>query len=108
VVGNRAYYFSSLDYAQKNADVIKILIEELDKVDQWAQANLGAFATELSAIWGIPKPVVDVSVGRTKFGTGPITKAILGEQQKIADTFLALGLIPKKINLLDAAAAGIA
>ncbi|MDM0107103.1 sulfonate ABC transporter substrate-binding protein [Variovorax sp. J22R24] len=108
VVGNRAYFFSSLDYAQKNQDVIKILVEELDKIDQWAQANLGAFATELSAIWGIPKPVVDVSVGRTKFGTGPITKAILGEQQKIADTFFALGLIPKKINLLDAAAAGIA
>ncbi|MDM0035464.1 sulfonate ABC transporter substrate-binding protein [Variovorax sp. J22P271] len=103
VVGNRAFYFSSLDYAGKNADVIKILIEELDKVDQWAQANKGAFAAELAALWGLPQPVVDLSVSRTPFGTGPITKAILGEQQQIADTFLALGLIPKKINLLEAA-----
>jgi len=103
VVGNRAFYFSSLDYAGKNADVIKILIEELDKVDQWAQANRGAFAAELAALWGLPQPVVDLSVSRTPFGTGPITKAILGEQQQIADTFLALGLIPRKINLLEAA-----
>ena len=103
VVGNRGFYFSSLDYAGKNADVIRILIEELDKVDQWAQANKGAFAAELAALWGLPQPVVELSASRTPFGTGPITKAILGEQQQIADTFLALGLIPKKINLLEAA-----
>jgi len=103
VVGNRAFYFSSLDYAGKNADVIKILVEELDQVDRWGQANTSAFAAELAALWGLPQPVVELSVSRTRFGTGPITKAILGEQQQIADTFLALGLIPKKINLLEAA-----
>lgn len=103
VVGNRAFYFSSLDYASKNVDVIKVLIEELDKVDQWAQANRAAFAAELAGLWGLPQPVVELSVSRTQFGIGPITKAILGEQQQIADAFLALGLIPKQINLLEAA-----
>ncbi|HEY2257275.1 MAG TPA: sulfonate ABC transporter substrate-binding protein [Variovorax sp.] len=108
VVGNRGYYFSSLDYAQKNRDVTQVLIEELGKVDQWALAHQDAFAAELAALWGLPQPVVDLSVSRTRLGTVPISKAILVEQQQIADTFLALGLIPKKINLLDAAAAGIA
>ncbi len=108
VVGNRGYYFSSLGYAEKNADVIKVLIEELDKVEQWAIANKGPFAAELSQLWGIPKEVVDVSVGRAKYGTGPITKAILAEQQQIADSFFSLGLLPRKINVLEAAAAGIA
>lgn len=108
VVGNRAYYFSSLDYANRNADVIRVLIEEIDKVDQWGKANRDALATELSALWGIPKPVVDLSTGRTQFGTGPVTRAILAEQQQVADTFLALKLIPKRIDVLDAAAAGLA
>ncbi|RZJ17739.1 MAG: sulfonate ABC transporter substrate-binding protein [Haliea sp.] len=103
VVGNRAYYFSSLDYAGKNGDVLAIAVDELNKVDVWAAANKGDLATELSALWGIPKPVVDVSVGRSAYGTGPITKAILAEQQKIADTFFDLKLIPKKISVLDAA-----
>ncbi len=108
VVGNRAYYFSSLNYANRNADVIRMLIEEIDKVDQWGKANRDALATELSALWGIPKPVVDLSTGRTQFGTGPVTRAILAEQQQVADTFLALKLIPRRIDVLDAAPAGLA
>ena len=108
VVGNRAYYFSSLDYAAKNADVIKVLIEELDKVDQWGKDHRGALAAELAQLWGLPRPVVDVSIGRSQFGTGPITRAILGEQQQIADTFFDLKLIPRRINVLEAAAPGLA
>ncbi|RZL94552.1 MAG: sulfonate ABC transporter substrate-binding protein [Variovorax sp.] len=108
VVGNRGYYFSSLPYVAKNADVLKLVIEEIDKVDQWAVANQSAYAGELSTLWGLPKPVADLSVGRAAYGTGPITRAILGEQQQIADTFFDLKLIPKKINLLEAAGAGVA
>lgn len=108
VVGNRAYYFSSLDYAAKNADVIKVLIEELDKVDQWGKDHRSELSGELAQIWGLPRPVVDLSIGRSQFGTGAITKAILGEQQQIADTFFDLKLIPKRINLLEAAAPGLA
>lgn len=108
VVGNRAYYFSSLDYVAKNADVLAIAIEELNKIDVWGAANKSEYAGELAKLWGLPKPVADLSVGRVNYGTGPITKAILAEQQKIADTFFELKLIPKKINVLEAAGAGIA
>ena len=108
VVNNRGYYFSSLPYADKNRDVIKVLIEEIDQLDQWGAAHKGELAAELSQVWGLPRAVGEAAVGRTAFGVGPITKAILAEQQQIADTFLALKLIPKKINVLEAAAAGIA
>jgi sulfonate transport system substrate-binding protein len=81
VVGNRACYFSLLENASRNMDVTKILIDELNAVDQWGAVNKGDLATELAGLWGIPKPVVDVSVGRSAFGTAPIAKAILAEQQ---------------------------
>ena len=80
-----------------------IVIEELDKVDQWGQQNKDQLASELAQLWGLPKPVVDVAVQRQQFGTLPITRAILGEQQQIADTFLDLGLIPKHVDVLKAA-----
>lgn len=106
VVGNRAYYFSSLDYAAKNQDVTRVLIEEINKLDVWGSANRSLLAGELAPLWGIPKPVVDLSSSRSGYGTGPITRAILAEQQQIADTFFDLKLIPKKINVLDATASG--
>ncbi|WP_091997246.1 sulfonate ABC transporter substrate-binding protein [Paraburkholderia lycopersici] len=108
VVGNRAYYFSSLDYARQNPDVIKILIDELGQIDQWGQGNRAALAARLAQLWGLPGDVVSEAIGRVQFGTGPITKAILAEQQQIANTFFDLKLIPKRVNVLDAAAPGIA
>ncbi|KQP04453.1 sulfonate ABC transporter substrate-binding protein [Pseudorhodoferax sp. Leaf265] len=108
VVGNRAYYFSSLDYAAKNADVLAAVTEEINALDRWSEANKDAFAGELATLLGLPKPVLDLSVGRSRYGTTPITRAILAEQQQIADTFHALKLIPKPIKVLEAAAPGIA
>ena len=108
VVNNRAYYFSSLDYAQKNQDVIKVLIDEINQVDVWGAANKAALGAELAQLWGLPRTVGETTTNRTVFGVGPITKAILAEQQAIADTFHSLKLIPKKINVLEAAAAGLA
>ncbi|WP_233885525.1 sulfonate ABC transporter substrate-binding protein [Paraburkholderia flagellata] len=107
VVDNRAYYFSSLSYAKQNPDVIKILIEELSEIDQWGQANRAALATQLAQLWGLPNDVVSEAIARVPFGTGPITKAILAEQQQIANTFFDLKLIPKRVNVLEAAAPGI-
>ena len=103
VVNNRSYYFSSLSYALQNPDVTKVLIEELSKLDAWGTANRDALAAEFAPLWGLPKPAVDRAVQRSVYGTGPITPAILQEQQAIADTFFDLKLIPKKIRLLDAA-----
>ena len=107
VVGNRAYYFSSLGYAKQNPDVIKILIDELGQIDQWGQANRAALATQLAQLWGLPNDVVSEAIARVQFGTGPITRGILAEQQQIANTFFDLKLIPKRVNVLEAAAPGI-
>lgn len=107
VVGNRAYYFSSLGYAKQNPDVIRILIDELGQIDQWGQANRAALATQLAQLWGLPNDVVSEAIARVQFGTGPITRGILAEQQQIANTFFDLKLIPKRVNVLDAAAPGI-
>src|SRR5450830_1190967 len=103
VVKNRAYYFSSKDYAQKNVDVINIIIDELNQIDVWARAYRGALSTELANVLGLPKPVVKIMVSRLSFGTEAITRSILAEQQLIADTFFDLKLIPKKIDVKDAA-----
>src|SRR5690606_22675646 len=60
VVGNRAYYFSSLPYADKNTDVLRVAIEEINKLDIWAKLNRDLLAAELAPLFGIPKPVLEL------------------------------------------------
>ena len=108
VVNNRGYYFTSRSYADKNADILRIAVEEVGAIEKWAGSQRADAATEYAAVLGLDRSVVEVAVNRTAYGTVPITKAILAEQQQIADTFFELKLLPKKINILDAALAGAA
>jgi sulfonate transport system substrate-binding protein len=103
VVNNRAYYFTSRDFATKNTDVLKITIEEINAIDTWASKNKQAAAAELSAVLGLDKAITEIYLNRSAFGSAPVTREILAEQQVIADTFFELKLIPKKLNLLHAA-----
>jgi len=103
VVNNRAYYFSSRDFATKNPDVLRIAVREVDAVDQWVAKNKSAAAAELSSVLGLDRSITELFVGRAGYGTSVVTREILAEQQAIADTFFELKLIPKKLNLLHAA-----
>lgn len=103
VVNNRGYYFTSRDFATGNTDVLKIAIEEINAIDIWVSQNKSAAAGELSAVLGLDQRITELYVNRSEFGTAPVTRAILAEQQAIADTFFELKLIPKKLNLLHAA-----
>jgi len=103
VVHNRAYYFTSREFATRNPDVLKIAIDEVNAVDTWAAKNQAAAAAELSVVLGLDKRITELYLSRANFGTAPITREILAEQQVIADTFFELKLIPKKLNLLHAA-----
>lgn len=103
IVHNRAYYFTSRDFATRNPDVLKIAIDEVNAIDTWASKNQLAAAAELSAVLGLDKSITELFLSRSNFGTAPVTRDILAEQQVIADTFFELKLIPKQLNLLHAA-----
>ena len=103
VANNRMYYFTSRDFATRNTDVLRIAIEEINAVDTWVSKHKGEAAAELAQVLGLDRSVTELFVGRANFGTAPVTREILAEQQQIADTFHALKLIPRKLNLLHAA-----
>jgi sulfonate transport system substrate-binding protein len=46
--------------------------------------------------------VVALAASRYSYGVKPITGEVLGQQQKLADTFASLKLIPKPISVKDA------
>lgn len=107
VVNNRAFYFSSRDFATRNPDVLRIAIEEINVLERWISKNQAAAATELSGILGLDRSVTELFLSRADYGAAPVGREVLEEQQHIADTFYDLKLIPRKLNLLYAAPVGL-
>lgn len=103
VANNRAYYFTSREFATKNIDALKIAIEEVSAIDAWAAKNKAEAAQELSKVLGLERSIVELYINTLRYGNLPVTPDILAEQQAIADTFFELKLIPRKLNLRHAA-----
>lgn len=102
VVSNHQFYLAARPYAQKNPEVLRIVLEELAKVDEWGAKNLKEVSSILSAQIGLDNSIVELSAARFGFGVKPMTEQVIREQQNIADTFADLKLIPKRINIRDA------
>ena len=100
-VSNHQFYLAARPYAQKHPEVLKLLIEELARTDDWVLQNVKQTTTIFSAQTGLPADVVEQSNGRFSFHVQPISEQVIREQQSIADTFTELKLIPKKIQIKD-------
>jgi sulfonate transport system substrate-binding protein len=101
LVTNYQFYFSSRKFLADNAQAVDVVLEALNETDEWARSNIHAVAEQLSPSIGLPAPVLEVSLQRESYGTVPINSEVIASQQRVADTFLALGLIPKAVNVSD-------
>lgn len=102
VVANHQFYLASRSYADKSPQVIQAIVEELARLDQWSQRNPKAVAEVLAPQIGLDVATTELAANRFAYGIQPITPAIAAEQQKIADVFHALKLIPKPIRISEA------
>ncbi|MFZ4538438.1 sulfonate ABC transporter substrate-binding protein [Propionivibrio sp.] len=102
VVNNYAFFLAERQFAEKRTDVVKQLFEELQKQGQWINKNYKEAATQLSPLQGLDQAIVEQSIRRYSNDVKPINSKVLAEQQKIADTFFELKLIPKEIKVKDA------
>jgi sulfonate transport system substrate-binding protein len=102
-ITNRYQYFlSAREYAEKKPEILAIAMEELGTVGQWVRQNYKEAATELAPIQGLEPEVIEASLRHYQHLYRPIDDTVLTDQQKIADAFFELGLIPKKISVRDA------
>jgi sulfonate transport system substrate-binding protein len=93
---------SQREFAQKRQNVIAIVMEELGKEGQWVKQNTAAAAAELAPIQGLDASIIQTSLEHYAHVYKPIDAEVLAEQQRIADTFYELKLIPRKIVTRDA------
>lgn len=102
LTNNRTFYLSTVSFADQHREWLKTFFSELAKVSQWANAKPAEVASLLAPQLGIKAEVLEVASERRNYNAVPITPAIVAEQQKLADTFQGLGLIPHKLTVADA------
>lgn len=94
---NRQFYLASRRLAEQDPKVLDAIVSEIVDIDHWASGREKEVADQLSAGIGIPAPILEVALKRQTYGVRPIDAETVRDQQHIADTFYALGLLPKPI-----------
>jgi sulfonate transport system substrate-binding protein len=102
IVKNHQFYLASRPYAQAHADVVDAILDEIRKVDDWGRSNPHEVATFLAPQVGLDVAIAEAAARRYSFGAAPVSDAVIAEQQKIADVFSDLKLIPAPIRVQDA------
>jgi sulfonate transport system substrate-binding protein len=106
IVANTQFYLGARAFVAANPQVLDAVLAELREVDDWAKRDIAAVAAQLSPAIGIPAPTLEVALKRQSYGIRPIDRAALDEQQKVADAFDQLGLLPAPIKVADAVRSG--
>jgi sulfonate transport system substrate-binding protein len=101
LVANYQFYFSSKQFLAENGKAVDVVLEALNEADDWTKNNIEAVAEQLSPSVGLPASVLAVSLKRESYGILPISNEVIASQQRIADTFLRLGLLPKPITVSE-------
>jgi len=106
VVSNHQFFLASRPYAARRADIVAIVLDEVAAVDHWAKTNPKEAAAALQPQIGLDQATLELALSRGGYGVTPVNDAVLAEQQRIADAFYELKLIPKHINIVDATLQG--
>lgn len=99
---NNSFYLASRPFATQHPDALAVLFEELTRADRFAQEQRPAAIKLVAGFSGLDAGVVSLFIQRRPVSpVGPLTPAITADQQRVADAFHRLGLIPKPVRVAD-------
>ncbi|NPC54343.1 sulfonate ABC transporter substrate-binding protein [Caenimonas soli] len=99
---NNSFYLASRPFATQHSQAIAALFDELTRADRLAQENRPAVIKLISDFGGLDAGVVNLFIQRRPISpVGLITPQTVADQQKVADAFHKLGLIPKPVRVVD-------
>ena len=96
-----SYYMANRDFAAKYPRVLAALVDEIGKFTVRAGQKTDELASVAAEATGVDVKIWNTAFARAKFSLGPVTDAHIAQQQQLADTFLSLGIIPRKIHVQD-------
>ncbi len=101
IAKNYTFLVAGDRYAKDHAGIIRILLDELATVDDWANQNPKAVAELLAPELGIDPAALELATRRRLYGVHPVSPRVVSDQQQLADTYFRLGELPKQIHVAD-------
>lgn len=98
---NRTFYFATESFVEQNPELVEFILEKIDESDKWANENREEVIGIMTEALGIKKEVISEQINRRTFGATEITEEIIETQQKQADKYFDLKLIPVEVNVQD-------
>ncbi len=102
LVPHYSFFLASRKFADGSPKLAKEVVEELQTLSQWANAHQNDAAAILAKSTGLDEVIWRKAIARIPYGAEPMTPAIFKEQQKLADSFTRIGLLPVSIDVSKA------
>lgn len=102
ITEQNSFFMASRAYVEANPGTTAKIVGELINIGGWARAHRPELASLIAKETGIPLDPVQRAVNRAPFLVLPMDDAITRTQQRVADRFRSLGLIPLDIRISDA------
>jgi len=100
--GNNSFYLASTAFTQNHPGALLAIFDELTRADAYVQSNRKEAAQLIADFSGLPLATVHRFIERRpRSPTGPLPAALVADQQRVADAFFQLGLIPKPVKVAE-------
>ncbi|MEH1821739.1 MAG: sulfonate ABC transporter substrate-binding protein [Nostoc sp.] len=95
------FYLARRDFATKNPEVVRIFLEEVDKLGEWAEKNPSEVAKILAPELKLDVSLLEGVARRRTFRLTKLTPSVIAEQQRVADEYFEAKLIPRKLDVRE-------
>jgi sulfonate transport system substrate-binding protein len=102
LTNNRTFYLSTAAFVDANPELVRTFFAKLQETNSWANAHPDEVAALLAPQLGIDPAILKTATERRNYSATAISEEIVAEQQKLADTFVALGVLPRSVRVAEA------
>lgn len=102
LIENRAFYLGRREFVDDNPDIVAQVVAAMQETSDWAAAHRDEVAVFMADAIGMDPRVLKVAEARRNYGVFYMNPDVTAYQQRMADTFLDLGLIPQRLAVADA------
>lgn len=98
--GNNSFYLASTAFTERHPQALQALFEELTRADAYVQSHRREAAQLVAEFAGLGLATVHRFIERRPPSpVGPLSAATIADQQRLADTFAAAGLLPRRVQV---------